>query len=279
MKVLPFKIPKPKNLGVIYQEDRGVFYDKLHQHEEIQISCIVKGKGTLVVGDTIHNYAVNDVFIIGGNLPHLFKSDAHNSEDSFMISLFFTEQSFGKDFFKLDDFLLLKNFFEKTRNGFKITENKDVILQHFLTLEHHNDLERFITFFTLLKELNRLKSESLSTFIYPKKYTENQGKRMQTVMNYTINNFHSEIDLHTVAEKANMTKNAFCNYFKQHTNKTYFTFLNELRVENACNLLLENRSLSINEIAYRSGYSSLSNFNRKFLAIKKVTPSQYRKVN
>jgi len=44
MKVLPFKIPKSESESLIYQEDKGLyFYDKLHQHKEIQISYIVKG--------------------------------------------------------------------------------------------------------------------------------------------------------------------------------------------------------------------------------------------
>ncbi|WP_299674108.1 AraC family transcriptional regulator [uncultured Tenacibaculum sp.] len=277
MKALPFKIPKPKNLGLIYQEDKGVFYDKFHQHEEIQISYIVNGKGTLVVGDTIHQYYTNDVFIIGSNLPHLFKSDLETSENSFMISLFFTEQSFGQDFFALDDFKSLENVLKKTVNGFKIGTPNTVISQYFHALKNSSDLERFIIFLKLLQKFNSVNTESLSKFIYPKKYTENHGRRMQIIMNYTMNNFNSEIDLNSIAEKANMTKNAFCNYFKKRTNKTYFTFLNELRVENACKLLLENKETAINEIAYQSGYSSLSNFNRKFLAVKKMTPSQYRK--
>lgn len=277
MKALPFKIPKPKNLGLIYQEDKGIFYDKFHQHEEIQISYIVNGKGTLVVADTIHQYYTNDVFIIGSNLPHLFKSDSETSEDSFMISLFFTEQSFGQDFFALDDFKSLENVFKKTVSGFKIDTPNTVISQHFHALKNSSDLERFIIFLKLLQKFNSINTESLSKFIYPRKYTENHGRRMQIIMNYTMNNFNSEIDLNSIAEKANMTKNAFCNYFKKRTNKTYFTFLNELRVENACKLLLENKETAINEIAYQSGYSSLSNFNRKFLAVKKMTPSQYRK--
>lgn len=277
MKVLPFKIPKPKNLGLIYQEDKGVLYDKLHQHEEIQISYIVNGKGTLVVGDTVHHYYTNDVLIVGSNLPHLFKSDPSTSDNSFMISLFFTEESFGKDFFSLDDFNSLKNLLKKTANGLKISKPNIIITQLFHSLKNTSDLNRFIAFFKLLDEFNKVNSKPLSKFIYPKKYTENHGRRMQAIMNYTMNNFSSDIDLNTIAEKANMTKNAFCNYFKKRTNKTYFTFLNELRVENACKLLLENREVAINEIAYQCGYSSLSNFNRKFLAVKKMTPSQYRK--
>ena len=76
MKVLPFKIPKPENNALIYQEDVAlVLYDKLHQHDEIQLSFIEKGNGTLLVGDKISSYTENDIFIIGSNLPHAFKSD------------------------------------------------------------------------------------------------------------------------------------------------------------------------------------------------------------
>nr|WP_305069560.1 hypothetical protein [Flavobacterium covae] len=45
MKVFPFKIPKAKEEAIIYQFDKElILYDKLHQHEEIQISYIEKGK-------------------------------------------------------------------------------------------------------------------------------------------------------------------------------------------------------------------------------------------
>ena len=57
MKVLPFKIPKSSTDTLIIEEDIGnMFYDKLHQHEEMQLSYIVSGKGTFIVGDTIKNY-------------------------------------------------------------------------------------------------------------------------------------------------------------------------------------------------------------------------------
>ncbi|TCP28441.1 AraC family transcriptional regulator [Tenacibaculum skagerrakense] len=277
MKVLPFKIPKPKNLGVIYQEDKTpIFYGNFHEHEEIQISCIIKGKGTLVVGDTIHQYSENDVFVIGSNLPHVFKSDGNEEKaDSFMISLFFTETSFGTGFFKLDDFKELDYFFKKSSNGCKLI-NSQPLVPLFLQLQKASNLERFITFLELLKILNKSESIPLASFIAQKKHSDDSGKRMQTIMRYTMDNFNSEITLDTIAEKANMTKNAFCRYFKKRTNKSYFTFLNELRIENACKLLTTNNEISIKEIAYKCGYNSLSNFNRKFLAIKKTTPLKYR---
>ena len=66
MKVLPFKIPKSSTDTLIIEEDKGeMFYDKLHQHQEIQLSYVISGKGTLIVGDTIKNYETNDILIFG----------------------------------------------------------------------------------------------------------------------------------------------------------------------------------------------------------------------
>ena len=50
MKVLPFKIPKPENNVLIYQVDRAkLFYDRLHQHEEIQISIVIAPMRKLLI--------------------------------------------------------------------------------------------------------------------------------------------------------------------------------------------------------------------------------------
>ena len=99
MKVLPFTIPKPGFTGLIYQEDHErVFYNKLHQHREIQITYLVKGSGTLIVADAVKTYCSGDVFVIGSHVPHVFKSDEPAEESSFMKSLFFDRESFGKGF-------------------------------------------------------------------------------------------------------------------------------------------------------------------------------------
>ena len=50
----------------------------------------------------------------------------------------------------------------------------------------------------------------------------------------------------------------------------------ELRIENACKFLNSKEEFSIAEIAFKSGFNNISNFNRKFKEIKKVTPLQYK---
>lgn len=277
MKVLPFKIPKPAHQALIYQEDyEVVFYDKFHQHEEIQISFIKAGEGTLIVGDTINYYQKGDVLVIGSNLPHVFKSDTTRKIRSHMLTLFFTKNAFGNDFFELKELEELHSFFIKIENGFKVSSNEK-LASLFFKLKSSSQLNRFILLLEILKLLSKVKKKPLSSFIYEKQYTDVEGKRMSAVMVYTMNNFNKSISLNNIAIVASMTKNAFCKYFKKRTNKTYFNFLNELRIENACKLLLVNNDISIAEIADKSGFNNISNFNRQFKAVKHIAPSEYRK--
>jgi AraC-like DNA-binding protein len=275
MKVLPFVIPKPEKTGLVYQVDRvKVFYDKLHQHEEIQLSFIVKGSGTLVVGDTINNYAENDVLIIGSNIPHVFKSDKR-IEESHMLSLFFTKDAFGDAFFNLEELKEICVFFERSKYGFKLQSHVEDVKDLFFKLEKASKLNKFIILLQLLDYMVTSDYTSLSSFVYDKKYSLVEGDRMRNVFEYTLNNYNKDISLDVVSKVANMTKNAFCKYFKKRTNKTYVQFLNEFRIEKASRLLQENNDYNISEIAFMTGFRNISNFNRIFKKIRGVSPSQF----
>jgi AraC-like DNA-binding protein len=278
MKALPFKIPKPEQDALVFQIDNNsTFYSKLHQHEEIQISLIVEGEGTLIVGDSVNYYTKGDVLIIGGHLPHVFKSDISTFKNSQMLSLFFTETSFGNQFFNLEELKEVFSFFIKSKQGFKLASNIKIIKELFYSLQNASKLEKFILLLQVLKVCSKSKTKNLSSFLYEKKYSDTEGNRMRNIFEYTMNHFQSDISLNTIAEVANMTKNAFCKYFKRRTNKTYFQFLNELRIENSCKLLLKSRETSIASIAEQSGFNNISNFNRQFQIYKQQSPSMFRK--
>ncbi|MDG1397485.1 MAG: AraC family transcriptional regulator [Polaribacter sp.] len=277
MKVYPFKIPKPGKNALIYQEDIAyVFYGKLHQHEEIQISFIEKGNGALIVGDRIFSYSENDIIVIGSNLPHAFKSDSNNKSISKMLSLFFTKNSFGSSFFDLDEFAEINSIFSKSQQGLLVKNKKTDIIKFFKKLKKATKLERLIIFLQILKLISKAKSATLSNFRYHKSYSDIEGKKMRGVFGYTMENYHKPIYLEDIADIANMTKNAFCKYFKRRTNKTYVSFLTELRIENACKLLQSKEEFSISEVAYKVGFNNISNFNRKFKEIKQITPLKYK---
>ena len=280
MKVYPFKIPKPHNDAIIYQEDHEmIFYDKYHEHEEIQISFILEGRGTLIVGDTVNDYTNGDVLVIGSNLPHVFKSDVTFGQKSKMLTLFFTRTSFGPHFFEIEELKSASPFFKRSMNGFKTLSNKKKMADLFTSLKVASKIDRFLILMNLIKLLSKAKHERLSTFIYEKQYSDLEGKRMRDIMEYTMNNYQDSISLEDISNVATMTKNAFCKYFKKRTNKTYFKFLNELRIEQACKLLISDRDMTIAEIAAHSGFNNISNFNRIFRRLKKSTPKQFAQLH
>jgi AraC-like DNA-binding protein len=278
MKVFPFKIPKSKPASLIYQEDRKlVFYDKLHQHEEIQISYIKKGEGTIIVGDTITAYQTGDVIILGSYLPHVFRSAvAAVKVTSVMQTIFFTKGAFGNDFFDLPEFKKLSSFFHAMQNGLILKAAKNELSVQFDLFKQADAYDRLALFLNLIRAIGQSKLAVLSRFVYDKPFTDVEGKRMRKVYEFVMNQYHTAVTLEKAAAEANMTKHAFCRYFKVRTNKTFFQFLIEIRIEQAASLLSKNSEWSVLEIAERCGFNNMSNFNRQFKAIKHLSPLQYR---
>ncbi len=277
MKVLPFKIPKPENATLVIQEDRATkLYDKLHQHQEIQISLIKKGEGSFIIGDCVGEFHEGQIFVIGENLPHVFHNDPTEGSVH-MISLFFMKSTYGDQFFNLPEFKGINHIFQAASLGYKLKGEQNNLIGSIETLPAKSKLHRFISFLEILDAISKEQLITLSSAIHNKSYGEEEGKRMRDIFEYTLNHFDRNISLDQVSGIANMTPNAFCRYFKQRTNKTYINFLLDIRVGNACKLLTKKTDLSIAEISYTSGFNNLTNFNRKFKSIKGMTPSEFRK--
>ncbi len=278
MKVLPFKIPKPENVTLYVQHYKGEsFYEKLHQHKEIQISLVLKGEGTYIIGDCVGDFIPNDIFVLGENLPHVFKRDAALKNEVEIVSLFFSKISYGEDFFNFPEFEHFQHFFNDAVLGYKVLSNVDALSILLSKIDMLSKYKQFTSFLEILHLISDAEKLKLSSLINLKKYAGDQGKRMSNIFQYSMDNFHKEVTLRDAADIANMTPNAFCRYFKQRTNKTFVNFLIDIRIGNACKLLAKKNDLSITEISYKSGFNNLANFNRKFKEIKGITPSEFRK--
>lgn len=275
MKVLPFTIPMPAKMAIMYQLDKGVLYKKLHQHEEVQISWIQTGEGTLIAGDTIHQYKADDLIVLGGHQPHVFRA---SSQSSTMHSVFFNIEAFGKTFLDLDEGKWIEEFHAFAKAGLKtlITPKLKTV---FKDISSHEGIDKLADFLKLIKLLLENPSDPLSTFVYRRTISEADGKRMNTILEYTLNSYTSSISLNEAARNATMTPNAFCKYFKQRTNKTYFGFVNELRIHKACNLLLAQKDLPVNHIADLCGFQTISHFNKTFKKYTGLVPSAYKRKN
>ncbi|MBL3655907.1 AraC family transcriptional regulator [Fulvivirga sediminis] len=279
MKVLPFKIPRNNSDMIMVQHDQeSHIYHILHQHPELQLTLIRKSFGTAVIGGHIGEFEEGDVFIIGSNVPHVFRNDESFYENTDLIEAdviyVFLDELMPEN--TLLNHELVQNIFVAAKQGIKLKgELREKVGKGIERLLKVKGLERLIQ---VLSIIDLLADEDnmllLNQEMIKQSIDENDGKRLNDVIQFTFENYAEKITLEQVAEIANMVPSAFCRFFKQRTRKTYFDFLNEIRIRHACRLLL-NKDMTIVKICFLSGFNNLSYFNRKFKQMTGYSPLKY----
>ncbi|HET9747086.1 MAG TPA: helix-turn-helix transcriptional regulator [Chitinophagaceae bacterium] len=283
MKIVPFQIPKNVEEAFKVQvDDMPHLYDHLHQHPEIQLTLIKESHGTLIAGDYVGPFHAGDVFVIGSNQPHVFRNDEKffkKKSRAVAITIFFDESTLGEQFWQLQETKSMHQFFMNSAGGFRIAgKKKRSLTEKLFSIINSEGIEKLITFLEIIKLLNNKKEmQPLSKPIIQRSIRTFDGNRLNKIIEFTFREYQRVITLHEVAALANLTPEAFCKYFKTRTRKTYVSFLNEIRINHACRLLTEEKSIA--DICYDSGFTNLSNFNRIFRKVKNMSPGQWRRLN
>jgi len=256
------------------------FYNKWHFHPELELTHIVKGRGTRFVGDNIEFFQDGDLILIGSNLPHVWKNQNKESELSVARVVQFLPNFMGEDILKLVEFKNIQKLLIKSSFGLKIEGEVKVLILGFLNklFKTEDPLERIILIIKMLDCLGTSdETIPISKSLFLVELDKQNKNRLNRVIDYTITNFASKIMLEDVASISNMSVSNFCKFFKVRVKKTYVQYLTEVRIGMSCKMLIENQ-LSINRIAYNSGFVNISNFNRAFKLNKNMTPFSYRKL-
>lgn len=282
MKALSFKVPKTKNQSIRVQVDhQPYFYDSYHYHPEFQISYIIHGTGTRIIGDSVGRFNKDELYIIGSNIPHIFKSDKNfyepESEFSHAISFYFTEDSLGRDFFNLPEAKELNDILVSSKKIVYFDGNNDPSLKKdFIEITKIDGFRKIQMFLNILYRISKIKEQKLlSKSTYELRNTEKYGKRINDIYDFVIHNYNKPITLDKAAEIANLSTTAFCRFFKERTRKSFTEFVNEVRIGEASKLLIDT-DFNISQICYEVGFNNISNFNRKFKEIMNLTPKAYR---
>ncbi|WP_034917793.1 AraC family transcriptional regulator [Gillisia sp. CAL575] len=281
MKPIFFKIPKTENKAIRVQEETGRhFYGKLHYHPEFQITLIERGSGLFYGGTNAVQFEEGDLYFIGQDIPHLIKSSEKyygvDSPGVKGLSIFFSYNSFGKSFFEIPELTEIRNLLLDANRVIKVNANlKSNVKQLMLEMRSAKNELRVIQLLKILSQLINEKYVFLNSTEISPVLNEKGFERLNKVINYTLINYALPITIENIAEKASLSKSQFSRYFKERTGKTYVQFLNEVRIENACSLLIK-EELTIEKIGYDVGFQNMSNFNRQFKNIKKLSPSHYR---
>ncbi|MFT4202425.1 MAG: AraC family transcriptional regulator [Chitinophagaceae bacterium] len=283
MKILQFTIPVQQDRNIIARIDvLPYFYPYLHRHKEIQITWVQQGDGTLVVNNNMHVFQPNDIFFIGANQPHIFKSGASyfsqkSNKKIVSLDIFIDPEILCNTLLNISELKPLKSFISLSQNGFKVPDEylASVSNKMLLVKGAETGVQRSLYFIELLQLLSAIENTAKLSTQAPIVNNEAEGIRISKIYNYILQNFGKEITLEEVAKEAYMTPHAFCRYFKKHTRHTFVSFLNEVRINEACKLFSSGEYDSIATIAYNCGFNSITNFNRVFKTTTGQSPSAY----
>lgn len=251
----------------------------LHFHPEYELTYINKGNGTCLIGDKFMPYNTGDLFLLGPNLTHSWKSDQAADDNSHSIVIQLNHDLWKGAFFSGKELSRINDLFERCHRGLRFSgEAKEQIPKEISgILKCPDDVQNLIKVLSILDTLSKCKnSEFLTSPAYRPKFRKDDYQKINAVYTYVHENFKKEISLNTVSRLLNMTNSGFCRYFKKLTRRTFFSYLNEYRIGIACGLLNQS-DLNTTEISYQSGFQSISNFNKQFNLITGFSPREYKK--
>lgn len=285
MKPVFEKINKQEDHSFFIEEiNRPYFTDQWHFHPEIEILYVIEGFGTRYVGDSIESFFPGDIVLVGANTPHVWASNQEymNPENNLVtkgICIQIQEEFIYRIISIIPEFKFLRSYLQKSKRGIQFPKSGNQKLRRLMEkIATEGEVGRVISLFKIFENMVFFKnSKTLSSPSFRLDNLNSADKnRMEIIYRHVIENYRNKIFIEEVASSIHLTPHSFCRYFKSRTNKSFSTFVNEVRIGNACMMLIDG-DLSVSQICYETGFNYLSNFNRQFKKIKGLTPSEFQK--
>lgn len=260
------------------------FRGSWHYHPELELHYIVKGNGMRFIGDNIDKCAEGELILLGENLPHCWQcadTDIYNSAgtDFEVIVLQFLPDCMGNHILNLPESVPLLKLFNNAKNGMNFhgaARQKVVSLMR--ELVNATNMDRLILFFKIMKELAECKDYEFLTETKSCYELRNEPDmdRVNQIYTYSMANYMHKVTLEQMAGLCNLTVTSFCRFFKKMYRKSYYDFLTEIRISQACRMIIDGDQ-TIESICNVCGYHNISNFYRHFKNITGMTPYVYKR--
>ncbi|WP_341487711.1 AraC family transcriptional regulator [Pararhizobium sp. A13] len=251
-----------------------------HFHPEYEIHHVVETSGRYFVGDFIGEFGPGNLVLTGPNLPHNWVSDipAGTCVPLRGRVVQFTE-AFCCDAINLfPEFAGCLPVLELSRRGALFPANTASIVGPLLAeLVIAKGLRRLELFMGVLRAMSSAEgTQSLASARYmpdPSGFMSAGVNQALAYINSHLTEPFTEGDL---ADLTGQSPSAFSRSFRRHTGMALVQYVNRLRINFACHLLMSRSEVSITDICFSAGFNNISNFNRQFLAQKGMAPSRFR---
>jgi AraC-like DNA-binding protein len=258
----------------LFRRVAPTFDFRWHQHHELELTLILSGRGQHYAGDYVAPYAPGDLVLLGPDLPHTWRSEDAGPHEAVVVQ--FARDFCGEGFLELPESRPLRRLLDRSARGLLFRgRTMDTVRERLVGLL---DLEAFACLTGLLEILLQVSARRGQVMSSPQAHTHVRAideMRIARACDYIQVHYARGVGLEAVAREAGMSGASFSRYFKHHTGRTFVAYLNDVRVGQACRLLIETDD-PVTEICYAAGFGNLSNFNRRFKAVKEMTPRMYR---
>lgn len=249
-----------------------------HYNSEYELTMTLNSRGQRFIGDSMAAYDDGDLVLIGPRIPHTWCSSESAGQGTThqALVLWFSEafvQSFIRAHIELRPIQVL---LESSTRALEFSDEVKVkarpMICAMIAQTAEDRLPVLIQLLLLLSRDHRarpLTSAAVGAFLSAAE------ERIGRVLSYLHEHYRDQNAVETLARIAALSASSLHRLFKLQTGMTTTDYVSQLRIGNACALLV-NTDKPISLIADSVGYRNLANFNRQFKALKGRTPRDFR---
>ena len=252
-----------------------------HFHPELELTAILAGRGRRIIGDHIGTFDAGDLALIGSNLPHQYTSipfDRKGEAGPGAVVLQFVPGVLGGALLDAAEGAQLRLLLQKAKRGLLFRQGgTGEIIERMRAVVKAQGMERFLGLLEILHLLSRTKPRRvLASTGYAPVLDGCNSSRVSRACQFIQKRYCEPVRQSDAAAEVSMSPSAFSRMFQTATGLTFTAFLTGVRLSEAGRQLIETDA-TVAEISNRCGFTNLSNFNRRFLIAKKMTPRDYRR--
>lgn len=250
-----------------------------HYHEEYELHLIVETRGKVFVGDYIGHFEPGHLVLTGPRLPHNWISTDVPPEGVALrdMVLQFPDAPLRQAAALIPELAEALPLLERARNGIEFFGLSERARARFERIKASHGLQRFAEFSDFLGELVRCADYRLLSTVQLQSFDDDAGlARISGIVDYLSEHYCENFSMAELCRRVGMTESSFSRYFRRATGNSFTDFVNRLRINKACQLLMETDRY-ITNVCYDVGFNNVANFNRRFLQVKGMTPKEFRR--
>ncbi len=243
----------------------------LHVHSFYEICYVFAGHGTFIINNQQYTVTEGDLFIAH---PHCYH-EIISSEES-PLSIYFWSYTLSINDVNTDTTQLLDAFANSSEFISQRLSQIPVIIDLLIDEVRRREAGYIQSLEALTTKL-LLETARSVTNVTANTDLENdiQSTVVREVIQYLKDNYAQPIRIRDIATQVHMSERHVSRLFLKATNKTIKTYLTDLRLDKACNLLLQ-MNVPITEVAEQTGYPDMRYFSTLFRRQFGITPSAFR---